>query len=252
MIHFVGAGPGAPDLITLRGAALLATADLVIHAGSLVNPQLLAHAPNHCEVHDSASMTLEEIVALMLRAHESGKTLVRLHTGDPSLYGATGEQMEALERAGIPYDVTPGVSSFLGAAASLKKEYTVPGGSQTVILCRMAGKTPVPEKEDIEALAAHGATMVIFLSAALLPDLAGKLERGGYGHDTPAAIVYRATWEDEKIVYTRVGRLGEDAARHGIHKTALVAVGPFLDRQTARSLLYDGSFTHEFRKRAEV
>ena len=251
MIHFVGAGPGAPDLITLRGAALLAVADVVVYAGSLVNPQVLAGVPAHCEVHDSAGMTLEAILAVMLEADAAGKKVVRLHTGDPSLYGATGEQMEALDRAGVPYDVTPGVSSFLGAAASLKKEYTVPGGSQTIILTRMAGRTPVPEKEDITLLAAHGATLICFLSASMLPALCEKLEAGGYVPDTPAALVYRATWEEEKIVLSTVGRLAEDAAIHGITKTALVTVGRFLDTRITCSQLYDNRFTHGFRKGTE-
>ena len=248
MIYFVGAGSGAPDLITVRGARLLSEADVIVYAGSLVNPALLDYKKDGCEVYNSAKMTLEEVIAVMAPAAKAGKTVVRLHTGDPCVYGAHREQMDELDRRGIPYEVCPGVSSFCGAAAALKAEYTLPNVSQSVILTRMEGRTPVPEKEQIEAFAAHGATMVIFLSAGQLPRLSGRLIAGGYAPDTPAAIVYKATWPDEKVVRTTVADLAEAGAREGITKTALITVGGFLGTEYERSKLYDPTFTTEFRE----
>lgn len=243
MIYFVGAGSGAPDLITVRGANLIARADVIVYAGSLVNPELLSGRKEGCEVYDSSKMTLEEVLAVMVPAAREGKTVVRLHTGDPCVYGAHREQMDALDTEGIPYEVCPGVSSFCGAAAALKAEYTLPGVSQTVILTRMEGRTPVPERERIEALAAHGASMVIFLSAGRLGKLAGRLIEGGYSPDTPAAIVYKATWPEEKVVRTTVSDLEDAARREGITKTALITVGGFLGDGYERSKLYDPAFT---------
>lgn len=248
MIYFVGAGSGAPDLITVRGARLLSEADVIVYAGSLVNPALLDYKKDGCEVYNSAKMTLEEVIAVMAPAAKAGKTVVRLHTGDPCVYGAHREQMDELDRRGIPYEVCPGVSSFCGAAAALKAEYTLPNVSQSVILTRMEGRTPVPEKEQIEAFAAHGATMVIFLSAGQLPRLSERLIAGGYAPDTPAAIVYKATWPDEKVVRTTVADLAEAGAREGITKTALITVGGFLGTEYERSKLYDPTFTTEFRE----
>ena len=248
MVHFVGAGSGAPDLITLRGARLLGEADVVIYAGSLVNPELLTLTKPGCEVHDSAKLTLEEVIALIERAEREGKTTVRLHTGDPSIYGAVREQFDALTERGIDFDVCPGVSSFCGAAAALKAEYTLPNVSQTVILTRMEGRTPVPEREQIESLAAHGATMVIFLSAGQLEKLSARLIEGGCAPETPAAIVYKATWPDEKVVRTTVGELAAAGAREGITKTALITVGGFLGDSYDRSKLYDPAFPPGFRE----
>ena len=248
MIYFVGAGSGAPDLITVRGARLLSEADVIVYAGSLVNPALLDYKKDGCEVYNSAKMTLEEVIAVMAPAAKAGKTVVRLHTGDPCVYGAHREQMDELDKRGIPYEVCPGVSSFCGAAAALKAEYTLPNVSQSVILTRMEGRTPVPEKEQIEAFAAHGATMVIFLSAGQLPRLSERLIAGGYAPDTPAAIVYKATWPDEKVVRTTVADLAEAGAREGITKTALITVGGFLGTEYERSRLYDPTFTTEFRE----
>lgn len=248
MIHFVGAGSGAPDLITVRGQRLLQEADVIIYAGSLVNPQLLTCAKAGCEIHDSAKMTLEQVFAVMQAAEVQGKLTVRLHTGDPSIYGAIREQMDLLDAEQIGYDVTPGVSSFCGAAAALKAEYTLPGVSQTVIITRMAGRTPVPEKEEISLLAAHGATMAIFLSTGMLDELSARLIQGGYTADTPAAIVYKATWEDEKKVVGTVGQLAQMAKDNGITKTALILVGGFLGGSYERSKLYDPTFTTEFRQ----
>ncbi|MDO4301191.1 MAG: precorrin-4 C(11)-methyltransferase [Clostridia bacterium] len=248
MINFVGAGPGAKDLITLRGKKLLEKADIIIYAGSLVNPQILNYAKDNCEIYNSAKMTLEEVIDVMVNGEKNNKSVVRLHTGDPSIYGAIKEQMDILDKYNISYDVCPGVSSLFGAAAALKAEYTLPDVSQTVIITRMAGRTSVPEKEEISLLASHNATMVIFLSAGMLEELSKRLIKGGYHADTPAAIVYKATWEDEKVIRTTVEKLSESAKENNIKKTALITVGHFLCSDYERSKLYDPSFTHEFRK----
>lgn len=248
MIHFVGAGSGADDLITVRGARLIAQADVVIYAGSLVNPALLRNCRPDCEIFDSASMTLEEVLAVMDKAESEGTTTVRLHTGDPSIYGAIREQMDALDARGYAYDITPGVSSFCGAAAALKAEYTLPNVSQTVIITRAEGRTPVPEKEQLRALAAHGSTMVLFLSTGLLEKAQQELISGGYSPDTPAAIVYKATWPDEKVFRCTVSTLAETARENQITKTALITVGGFLGSEYDRSLLYDPGFTHGCRE----
>lgn len=246
MIYFVGAGSGAPDLITVRGANLIKKADVIVYAGSLVNPEVLNDRKETCEIYNSAKMTLEEVMQVMIEAERQGKFVVRLHTGDPCVYGAHREQMDLLDKEGISYEICPGVSSFCGAAAALKAEYTLPDVSQTVILTRMEGRTPVPPKEKIELLAAHNATMVIFLSAGRLKELSKRLIEGGYSKDTPAAIVYKATWPDEKVIYTTVSRLYEDGK--DITKTALITVGNFLSNEYNRSKLYDPSFTTEFRE----
>ena len=248
MINFVGAGPGAADLITVRGKALLEEADLIIYAGSLVNPDLLTYAKKDCKIYNSASMTLEEVIDLMEIGHKEGKKVVRLHTGDPAIYGAIREQFDLLEELQIPYKVTPGVSSAFGAAASLGAEYTLPNVSQTIILTRMEGRTPVPENEEISLLASHQASMVIFLSTGMLGQLTKRLLKGGYKEDTPAAIVYKATWPDEKIVRTTVAGLEKAAEDQGITKTALILVGDFMGKDYERSLLYHPEFTHEFRQ----
>lgn len=248
MVHFVGAGPGAPDLITLRGAELLKKADCIIYAGSLVNPVLLEMAKEGCEIYNSAIMTLEEVLEVMFGMEASGKMTVRLHTGDASLFGAIREQMDALDEKGITYDDTPGVSSFCGAAAALNAEYTLPGVSQSLIITRMAGRTPVPEKEQLALMAQHQASMVLFLSSGLLNEVQEELLRGGYQADTPAAIVYKATWPDEKVICCTVGTLAQRGAEEGIRKTALLLIGDFLDSGYERSRLYDPTFTTEFRE----
>ena len=240
MIHFVGAGPGAPDLITIRGQKLLAKADVIIYAGSLVNPALLEVKKPECAVYNSAHMTLEEVLDVMKKAEQSGKTTVRLHTGDPSLYGAIREQMDALKKINIAYDICPGVSAFCGTASALELEYTLPGVSQTVIISRTAGRTPVPERESIPQLARHQATMVLFLSTGHLPKLQKELIEGGYTAATPAAICYKATW------------LAETAERENITSTALIVVGNIIGEQYDRSLLYDPSFTTAFREATET
>lgn len=251
MVDFIGAGCGAADLITLRGKRLIEEADVIIYAGSLVNPELLGYAKEDCQVYNSAYMDLDQVIEVMVKAEDEGKKTVRLHTGDPSVYGAIREQMDRLDRLGIDYNVCPGVSSFCGAAAALKAEYTLPDVSQTVIITRMAGRTPVPEKESIESLAAHHATMVIFLSTGMLKELSERLISGGYSPDSPAAIVYKASWEDEKIMRCTVAQLAETAEQKGIRKTALITVGDFLGDDYSLSKLYDKTFETEFRK-AEI
>jgi len=248
MVHFVGAGSGAVDLITVRGARLLREADVVIYAGSLVNPELLNDCRPDCEIHNSAKMTLEQVLEVVKAAETAGKTTVRLHTGDSSIYGAVREQFDELEALGIAYDVCPGVSSFCGAAASLKAEYTLPDVSQTVIITRTAGRTPVPERESIRSLAAHQATMVLFLSTGLTEKLQGELLEGGYPADTPVAVVYKATWPDERIFRCTVETLHETVTSNGLTKTSLIIVGNCMGDDYLRSMLYHPEFTTEYRE----
>lgn len=252
MIYFVGAGPGAPDLITIRGAELLKRADMIIYAGSLVNPVLLEYAQADCEIHNSALLTLDEIMDLLINAHQKGQIAVRLHTGDTSIYSTIREQMDILKKHSIPYEVCPGVSSFCAAAASLKSEYTLPQVSQSVIITRMAGKTPVPEGENITSLAAHGATMVIFLSLHLIESLQSELLAGAYDKDTPVAIVYKASWPEEKIFRCTLGTLAKTAQENNISNLALVLVGNFLGDDYELSKLYDPTFTTAFREGQKV
>ena len=249
MVHFVGAGPGAADLITVRGQRFLKEADVVIYAGSLVNLELLESVKKGCKVFNSAHMTLEEVTAVMENAEKEGHVTVRLHTGDPSLYGAVREQMDILDEKGIAYDSCPGVSSFCGAAAALNLEYTLPGISQSVIITRTEGRTAVPERESVQAFAAHGATMILFLSAGLLHKLTGQLLSGGYKEDTPAAIVYKATWPEEEVHLCTVATLEAVAKENGMSKTALIIVGDaVLHNNYERSKLYHPEFTTGFRK----
>lgn len=248
MVNFVGAGCGAADLITVRGKALIEAADVIIYAGSLVNPELLEYAKEGCRIFNSAHMTLDEVIDVMAGAEEDGLMTVRLHTGDPSIYGAVREQMDRLTELGIEYQICPGVSSFCGAAAALRAEYTLPEVSQTVILTRMAGRTPVPDSESIESLASHHSTMVIFLSTGMLAELSERLISGGYSPDTPAAIVYKASWPDEKVLRCKVSTLAETAEKNGIKKTALVTAGDFLGDDYSLSKLYDPAFETEFRR----
>lgn len=249
MVHFVGAGPGAPDLITLRGQRLLSEADVIIYAGSLVNPELLENKKEGCQVYNSALMTLEEVLEVMEQAEKENGTTVRLHTGDPCIYGAIREQMDELDARGIAYDTCPGVSAFCGAASALNLEYTLPEVSQSVVITRMAGRTPVPEREEIAAWAAHQSTMVIFLSTGLLEELSRELIAGGYSKDTPAAIVYKATWAEEQKFICTVGTLAETAREHQITKTALMIIGDVVSHSHyQRSELYNPAFSTEFRK----
>lgn len=248
MVYFVGAGPGAVDLITLRGYELIKRADVIIYAGSLVNDKLLENCKSKCLIYNSAKMTLEEVIDAILDAELENKMTVRLHTGDPSIYGAIREQMDLLDKHSVKYEVVPGVSSFCAAAAAINAEYTLPSVSQTIIITRASGRTPVPERESIKLLSQHGASMAIFLSAGLLHDVQNQLLDGGYSPSTPVAIIYKASWDDQKIIYTSVENLEVDAKKNSITKTALILVGNFLGSKYDRSMLYDPNFSHEFRK----
>ena len=249
MIYFIGAGPGAPDLITVRGKNLLERADLIIYAGSLVNKELLKYAKPSCKIMDSASMTLEEVIAAMVPAAQQGQLVVRLHTGDPSIYGAHREQMDMLRSYNLDFEVVPGVRSFCACAAALNAEYTLPNVSQSVIITRMeGGRTPIPDREKLASYAAHHASMVIFLSSGMLEKVQKELVRGGYEEDTPAAIVYKASWPEQKIMRCTVGTLAATAKENKITRTALIAVGGFLGDEYQRSELYNPNFTHGYRK----
>ena len=238
MVHFVGAGCGAVDLITVRGARLLREADVVIYAGSLVNPDLLKDCKEGCEIYNSATMTLEETTAVIVAAEAAGKTTVRLHTGDSSIYGAVREQFDELIPRGIEFDVTPGVSAFCGAAASLKQEFTLPEVSQTVIITRMAGRTAVPEKESIRSLAAHRATMCMYLSTGLTKELQEQLLEGGYPGSTPVAVVFKASWPDEHIYHCTVDTLHKTVTENNLTRTSLIIVGDCMGEEYTRSFLY--------------
>ncbi|MCM1326621.1 MAG: precorrin-4 C(11)-methyltransferase [Bacteroidales bacterium] len=249
MVYFVGAGTGAVDLITVRGKRLLEQADVIIYAGSLVNPELLEDAKEGCEIHNSAKLTLDEVIGIMEKGAVEDKMIVRLHTGDPSIYGAVREQMDELDRLGIAYESCPGVSACFGAAASLNLEYTLPGVSQSLIITRMEGKTKVPPKESIESFAAHQASMAVYLSAGMLEELSQRLIRGGYGKDTPAALVYKATWREEEAYICTVETLQSTAAEHNITKTALVLVGDAVTHSRfEKSRLYAPDFSTQFRQ----
>ena len=238
MVHFVGAGCGAVDLITVRGARLLREADVVIYAGSLVNPDLLKDCKEGCEIYNSATMTLEETTAVIVAAEAAGKTTSRLHTGDSSIYGAVREQFDELIPRGIEFDVTPGVSAFCGAAASLKQEFTLPEVSQTVIITRMAGRTAVPEKESIRSLAAHRATMCMYLSTGLTKELQQQLLEGGYPGSTPVAVVFKASWPDERIYHCTVDTLHKTVTENNLTRTSLIIVGDCMGEEYTRSFLY--------------
>lgn len=250
MVRFVGAGPGDPELITVKGKRCMEEADIIIYAGSLVNRELLKYCKPDAEIFDSAGMTLEQVLNVMKKGVASDKSIARVHTGDPSIFGAIREQMDALERLNIEYEIIPGVSSFLAAAAVLKREYTLPGVSQTVILTRMGKRTEVPSRERIEALAEHRATMAIFLSIAMLDELVDALKTG-YGDKAPVAVVYKASWPEQKIVRGTLEDIVYKVKTEGIRKTALVVAGDFLGDDYELSKLYDRSFSHEYRS-AEV
>ncbi|MBR3458519.1 MAG: precorrin-4 C(11)-methyltransferase [Selenomonadaceae bacterium] len=248
MVHIVGAGPGDPELITVKGQRYLREADVVIYAGSLVNPELLKLCREGAEIHNSASMTLPEVVETVEKAEREGKMTVRLHTGDPAIYGAIQEQMDAFQKKGIAYDVTPGVSSFLATAAVLKQEYTLPGISQTVIITRNEGRTPVPDREKLRALAAHQSTMCIFLSITMLEEVVRELIAGGYEESTPIAIVQRATWPEQKIVRATLATVVEEIRGKDIDRTAMIVVSRCLDAEYDLSRLYAPEFAHMFRE----
>lgn len=247
MVSFIGAGPGDPELLTIKGKKIIDSADVIIYAGSLVNPAVLAGAKESAVIYNSATMHLDEVIQVMKEAEEKGLKVARVHTGDPAIFGAHREQMDRLDELGIEYEVIPGVSSFLATAAVLKKEYTLPGVSQTVILTRMEGRTPMPPKEKLLDLARHNATMIIFLSVGMVKEMSGIL-RQAYPPQTPVAVVYKATWEDQRIVYGNLTDIAEKVEEAGIQKTALTVVGDFLGSEYELSKLYDKTFTTEFRK----
>ena len=252
MVYFVGAGTGAVDLITVRGMRLLEKADVIIYAGSLVNPDLLDYAKKDCQIHNSARLTLDEVIDIIKKASEEDKTIVRLHTGEPSIYGAVREQMDELDKLGIEYESCPGVSACFGAAASLNLEYTLPDISQSLIITRMEGRTKVPSRESIESFAAHQASMAIYLSTGMLDELSRRLLAGGYREDTPAALVYKATWPEEEKYICTVKTLAETAREHKITKTALVLVGDVIGhRNYEKSRLYAPDFSTEYRQAKE-
>lgn len=250
MIYFIGAGPGAADLITVRGAEILRRSEIIIYAGSLVNSDIInLYARPECKVYNSASMTLEEIIMIMVSGHQNGKIIARLHSGDPALYGAIREQINILRGKNIPFEIVPGVSSLFAASAVLKTEYMIPEKTQTLIISRLDGRTHTPENESIKSLAVHGCSMALFLSAGMIKNLCSELISGGYAPETPAAVVYKASWPDEKIILSDLCTLPKLAEHAGIHKTALILVGDFLNYEcNTRSKLYDENFSHEFRK----
>ena len=246
-VHIVGAGPGDPELITRKGYRLVQEADVVIYAGSLVNPEILEACKEGCEIHNSASMSLDDVLAVTKARVAEGKTVVRLHTGDPAIYGAIQEQMDALKEMGITYDVTPGVSSFLATAAALQQEYTLPNVTQTVIITRMEGRTPMPEKEKLSMLASHGATMCIFLSVQMIDKVAAELIEGGYDKTTPVAIVIKASWPDQRIIRGTLETIADVVAEEGVIRQAMIVVSRVLDTDYELSKLYDKGFAHMYR-----
>lgn len=246
-VHIVGAGPGDPELITRKGYRLVQEADVVIYAGSLVNPAILEACKEGCEIHNSASMSLDDVLAVTKARVAEGKTVVRLHTGDPAIYGAIQEQMDALKEMGITYDVTPGVSSFLATAAALQQEYTLPNVTQTVIITRMEGRTPMPEKEKLSMLASHGATMCIFLSVQMIDKVAADLIEGGYDKTTPVAIVVKASWPDQRIIRGTLETIADVVAEEGVIRQAMIVVSRVLDTDYELSKLYDKGFAHMYR-----
>ncbi len=247
MVWFIGAGSGDPELLTIKAKRIIDESDVIIYAGSLVNKEVLSSAKESAVIYNSASMNLDEVIEVMKDAHAKGLKIARVHTGDPSIYGAHREQMRELDKLGITYKVVPGVSSFLAAAATLNLEYTLPGVSQTVILTRMEGRTPMPKGESIEELAVHQASMVIFLSIFMIEDLVEKLCTS-YPKDTKVAVVYKASWEDEKRIVSTLEHIAEEVKKAGIGKTALVIVGNALGDEFELSKLYDKHFSHEFRE----
>lgn len=245
-IFFIGAGPGDPKLMTIRGKELVEKADIIIYAGSLVNKEVLMWRKEDAKVYNSASMTLDEVIDVMKKGVDEEKFVIRVHTGDPSIYGAIREQIDRLDELDIESEVVPGVSSFVASAAALKKEFTLPSVSQTVICTRMEGRTPVPEMESLDKLASHKASMAIFLSVQMIEKVVDKLIVH-YPPETPVAVVQRATWEDEKIVLGTLSNIADKVKEEKITKTAQILVGNFLGDRYELSKLYDPSFTHEYR-----
>lgn len=250
-VYIVGAGPGDPELITRKGYRLVSEADVVIYAGSLVNPAILEACKEDCEIHNSATMNLDEVLAVMKSSKEADKTVVRLHTGDPAIYGAIQEQMDRLQEMGITYEVIPGVSSFLATAAALKQEYTLPNVSQTVIITRLEGRTPMPSKEKLAMLASHQATMCIFLSVQMLDKVVEELISGGYTEETPVAIVVKASWPDQAIIRGTLKTIAGQVLQEGVLRQAMIVVGNVLQSEYELSKLYDKGFSHMYRSAKE-
>ncbi|UZP02822.1 precorrin-4 C(11)-methyltransferase [Clostridium botulinum] len=246
MVYFIGAGPGAVDLITVRGRDILEKADVVIYAGSLVSKEHLKYCKKNAKFYNSASMTLDDVIKVVKTECSEDSVIVRLHTGDPSIYGAIREQMVELDKENINYEVVPGVSSFTAAASAIKREFTLPSITQTVILTRVEGRTPVPKTEDLEALASIGASMAIFLSVSMIDKVVGKL-RKGYGKNVPIAVIERATWEDERVLMGTLDDIVEKVKENNITKCAQILVGDFIGNEFEKSLLYDKNFSHMFR-----
>lgn len=251
MVYFIGAGPGDPELITLKGIKIIQACDVVIYAGSLVNKEILKYAKPKAEVYDSATMNLDEIIGLIVKSHKDGKDVARIHTGDPAIYGAIHEQIARLEKENIDYEIIPGVSSFLAAASVLKKELTIPEITQTVIITRIGGRTEVPKEQELKDLSRHGATMAIFLSVQEIDRVVSELKKG-YQENTPVAVVYKATWEDQVIVRGTLNDISQKVKSKGINKTAMILVGDFLKDIKAYSKLYDKEFSHSFRKKEDL
>lgn len=248
MVSFVGAGPGDVDLITVKGRKLLSEADVVIYAGSLVSKEQMKYCKSGCEIYNSASMTLDEVIDVFIKSDRAGKKVVRLHTGDPTIYGAIKEQMDELTKFGIEYEVIPGVSSFTASCARIKKEFTLPGVSQSIIITRLKGKTDVPEAEDLEKLASYKAAMAIFLSVQNIDEVVKKLICGYGSENVPVAVIYKATWKDEKIIHGTLKDIADKVKTEGIKSTAQILVGYFLNSNYEKSKLYDPAFSHKFRK----
>ncbi|MBI2832097.1 MAG: precorrin-4 C(11)-methyltransferase [Chloroflexi bacterium] len=248
-VYFIGAGPGDPELLTIRAKKIIERADVIIYADSLINPEVCSYARKEAEIHGSASLTLEETTRIIVESVKQDKVVARLQSGDPGIYGAIQEQMAVLDEQGVEYEIIPGVSSLFAAAAALKAELTIPEVSQTVIITRMEGKTPVPASESLRSLASHRSTIAIFLSVSMIEEVAAELLAGGYPPDTPAAVVYRASWKDESVLRTTLDKLAERVKASGIRKQALILVGDFLksNKSVPRSKLYDKSFKHEYR-----
>ena len=246
-VYFIGAGPGDPDLITVKGKKTVENADIIIYAGSLVNKEIIACHKEGAEIYNSAVMNLDEVMEVTIKGIKDNKKVARVHTGDPSIYGAIREQMDILDGHGIEYEVIPGVSSFVASAAAIKKEFTLPDVSQTVICTRLEGRTPVPEAESLESLASHKASMAIFLSVQMIDNVVERLGKY-YEKDTPVAVIQKATWPDQKIVRGTLENIAELVKQENITKTAQILVGWFMGDKYSKSKLYDKTFTHEYRK----
>ncbi len=250
MVYFIGVGPGDPELLTIKALKIIQNSDVIIYAGSLINPEILCYSKNEALKFDSSKLSLDEIIRLIEENYRY-KTIARLHSGDPSLYGAIYEQMQELDKRNIPYELIPGVSSLFGAVSRLKREFTPPQLSQTLIITRLEGRTCVPQREKLSSLASHGASMAIFLSVHMIDKVVEELMKGGYDNDTPVYVVYKATWKDEKIIKGKMDNIAKLVKDSNIESTAIIFVGDFLEPYGNYSKLYDSSFSHSFRKKED-